>query len=516
MTVGGLNNNLEDGVLVLEEDGSLMVYSAQEICIKNDIEVKVVTPARGKSIYSFFYSAHFAPPNGRDITCDEWRGMYNGSDRWKIINDFQSFSNVSEIELSCSLQNHIIAYNAQNEYRISYFLVSQYDVLKDFELKPPQYAMILPNEAGLYAIPHILSMNQGDPYKPKNPYERLYDLAINEKNKLLYLFVYYIILNVATNGGKVDMNVINQHKSWAHILSTSINDEEFDKKLNQALKDLFANDAIAHEVKSLLESIYDICCQNGRGTPYLNLENSGNQLLSLISKANSLYPFVTARFFDIVYSHNVNESTLLSSGELEMLNLYSRIYDATITNLSRKQYIPNLILLDEAEIGYHPEWQRKFVKNVITFLNSLGKGEDFFQVVLTSHSPIILSDIPRSCTNYLTRGKPIPTDETFGANIFDLYRNSFFMSDGLIGEYAWEKILQAEKSIKHAISNPNDTKSKDIMPLEEAKKIVKEIGDDRIKDYFFDLLFELEPREKLLYCIKKYEKLINTNRNEQD
>ena len=42
----------------------------------------------------------------------------------------------------------------------------------------------------------------------------------------------------------------------------------------------------------------------------------------------------------------------------------------------------------------HPEWQRTFLKDLISFVNKTFQSNRI-QIVLTSHSPFLISDLPK-------------------------------------------------------------------------------------------------------------------------
>ena len=221
--------------------------------------------------------------------------------------------------------------------------------------------------------------------------------------------------------------------------------------------------------------------------------------------------YLTSKFFDLYYAPSLDAITqsILSSGELEMLNLFSRIYDATVL---RPQKIVNIesscmIMLDEAEIGFHPDWQRRYLKLVIDFLDALKvispKLHDF-QIIISTHSPILLSDIPRCCTNYLKKvdGYTIKMNsdeigETFAANVFDLYRMSFFMDDGLVGAFAREKINKLCTRI-----NGGET--------DGVMNEIQMVGDTRIQEYLMEKYREKHTDEEI---IKYYEGIIKQLKN---
>ena len=148
---------------------------------------------------------------------------------------------------------------------------------------------------------------------------------------------------------------------------------------------------------------------------------------------------------------------------------------------------------------------------LVKFVNSLlvAAGHDF-QVILTSHSPILLSDIPSCCCNYLEYKDDKTTNtrnrqpETFSNNVFELYRNSFFLQDGLIGCYASEKLKKLEEDIKNG--------------QDDVVQMIKLIGDKRLRLYFEDLFMNSSKakwKEKEL-LIEEYQKRINQLREHND
>ncbi|WP_299765207.1 AAA family ATPase [uncultured Dokdonia sp.] len=143
----------------------------------------------------------------------------------------------------------------------------------------------------------------------------------------------------------------------------------------------------------------------------------------------------------------------LSSGENALLNFYSRIHDyfeKNIKEIKIKTVKPYYyIFLDEADLGFHPRWKKQFVKSTTDFLNTffsdLGAK---IQVIFTTHDPLTLSDVLNYNIIYIneergvrsiidTRNEP---KRSFGANITDLLADSFFVGNGLIGDFAKGKI----------------------------------------------------------------------------
>ena len=171
---------------------------------------------------------------------------------------------------------------------------------------------------------------------------------------------------------------------------------------------------------------------------------------------------------------------------------------------------PKLFILDEAEIGYHPEWQRKYVNWVVDFLNALYNGKSKVQVILTSHSPIILSDIPMRCANFLeqtqdgTKNRRELQEETFAQNIFELYRSSFFMSEGLIGEFAQKKI----DSLKEKLQKEDVSEAK-------AKDEISVIGDPFLRNYLFKIWEDNHKQAAISYYKRRLQELEQSGTNDE-
>lgn len=142
----------------------------------------------------------------------------------------------------------------------------------------------------------------------------------------------------------------------------------------------------------------------------------------------------------------------LSTGETALLNLFSRINEYFDRNIvkgnTKKKYTNYLFLLDEADMGFHPKWKRHYINQLRKFFIFFAEKINCeVQIILTTHDPISLSDLPKNNITFLTKdvnnSKSILESSlvktTFAANITDLFANAFFM-DELIGEFAKEKI----------------------------------------------------------------------------
>ena len=158
-----------------------------------------------------------------------------------------------------------------------------------------------------------------------------------------------------------------------------------------------------------------------------------------------------------------------SSGEMAYISMWARLNDA-IRDASMHKFSSGnknlIVFIDEAETAFHPEWQRELVRRMIMFFGAIAK-EWQVQLIFSTHSPILLSDVPTGNVVFLREENgriAVKNDKdrrTFASNIFDLYRDSFFMEHGTMGAFAASKVnallqkfrLPSEKDVRHIESD---------------------------------------------------------------
>lgn len=129
----------------------------------------------------------------------------------------------------------------------------------------------------------------------------------------------------------------------------------------------------------------------------------------------------------------------MSSGEKQLLQSFSYVL-YHLKNLQSvihgKFNIPFhhiTLIFDEAELYYHPEYQRQFISQLIKMLSWChidGRKIRGINIIVVTHSPFVLSDVPAVHTLYLKDGEVMGHDnQTFGANIHELLANQFFVKD---------------------------------------------------------------------------------------
>lgn len=181
----------------------------------------------------------------------------------------------------------------------------------------------------------------------------------------------------------------------------------------------------------------------------------------------------------------------ISSGQLARLNMFGRLYKSIMTGGESFYF-----LLDEADIYLHPEWQRTFMSDLNLFLSRIRQMKNIkdIHVVLTTHSPIMISDFYREQV-YLFKDlgneKVLlkSSARTFGANLYDLYNDEFFINRP-VGEIAKKEIDERFDYISKNITSENAHQL-----LMKNLKFIDQIGDDIERDVFYIALKRFDSRE---------------------
>ncbi|KAA6326872.1 hypothetical protein EZS27_024079 [termite gut metagenome] len=196
----------------------------------------------------------------------------------------------------------------------------------------------------------------------------------------------------------------------------------------------------------------------------------------------------------------------MSSGERQMLCsissvLYHLINLQSVDEDSVKYKHINVIL-DEVEMYYHPEYQRQFINKLLTLINGLKLDREKIKsinICVVTHSPLLLSDIVKNNILFLREGEVVNKEvktETFGANIHDILKQSFFLENGFIGEFARTKIGVVIDTInKKKINKVN---------YEECKAIIDLIGEPLIKQKLMLMIGEVyDNKQDRIEMLKK-------------
>ena len=191
----------------------------------------------------------------------------------------------------------------------------------------------------------------------------------------------------------------------------------------------------------------------------------------------------------------------LSSGERQYLCVLST-FVYYILNLqsvprtgTRASYRNIMLVMDEVEICFHPDYQRQFINRLLNLITDFKFNILFnFYILLSTHSPFILSDISKDNILYLEKGKDVSDKievNPFCANVNDILDQSFFMENGFSGEFATGKVQDLIKFL-----NIKSKSSKSGWTLDNAECFIKNIvGDPMIQSALLAMY-----NQKLLKC----------------
>lgn len=189
----------------------------------------------------------------------------------------------------------------------------------------------------------------------------------------------------------------------------------------------------------------------------------------------------------------------LSSGEQQLIHsvntvLYhlNNLNSVHYSGSDRLAYDDVNVIFDEIELYFHPEYQRRFISYLLKSIHRLplskdGKGIKNINLLFSTHSPFILSDIPKQNILMLDideksgKSKVLKSkNQTFGGNIHEILASSFFLNNGYLGEKAVELV-------NHVIENLNKWSNEIEIKIpenekEHAKEIIELIGNELVKN----------------------------------
>ncbi|MBK9557180.1 MAG: AAA family ATPase [Bacteroidetes bacterium] len=167
----------------------------------------------------------------------------------------------------------------------------------------------------------------------------------------------------------------------------------------------------------------------------------------------------------------------------------------------RNLHLSYIVFIDEGEVGFHPAWKKKYLTWLINFFNNQFHQYKI-QLILTTHSPYLLSDLPPENCILMQRnqsGHPNQVAESdvksFGANIHELLATSFFLEDGLIGDFA-------KVTIQKVINFLNDWRIQKNLISERDKEFVKYVisivSDEIVKFKLLEMYSEIFQNDTLI------------------
>lgn len=261
------------------------------------------------------------------------------------------------------------------------------------------------------------------------------------------------------------------------------------------------------------------------GPLILKDKNYGDTLY--IERYTHLIYFVPPSFLNIDISFKDNQGFFnqLSSGEKQQVyGFASIIYHlsnlASVQNLTDnygriKKYGNCNIIFDEIELYFHPEMQRTFINDLLANINRIPRKVNHINILFITHSPFILSDIPKQNVlflevekevneknesvfdmngkkQYFSTPKPYKEDNTFAGNVHEMLTNGFFL-ENTKGAFAISKINEFLEFYKKNIGlkeKPYNINN----DLENYSKMINLVGEDYVRKILENHLIELKSK----------------------
>lgn len=182
----------------------------------------------------------------------------------------------------------------------------------------------------------------------------------------------------------------------------------------------------------------------------------------------------------------------LSSGERQFMyttsTLLYHLLNLRSVRKGRPKYRCFNLVLDEVELCFHPEYQRTFIFDFLRIIKLLNfQDRCSLNVMITTHSPFILSDIPDTNILYLKDGHPENKSgliNPFAANVNDILKQSFFLNNGFIGKFAQRKIKRLVSFLSLA------DESRDSFNMKLAPALIEKVGDPLLRETLWRMLYE--------------------------
>lgn len=288
-----------------------------------------------------------------------------------------------------------------------------------------------------------------------NEWQKKYRFKTNQDQDIVYKTA---ILYLAYKTISIAQTYDNQLENSSCLMP--INGQAWNSDRNLQLKNFISEldkeqSHITFKLKQTLAFLVFRHFDAKKGKLIIDIDKFSNLVKDKISSKWRFLDFVPAPFFrtDIMLKNKVNNEVFkfskISSGERQMIyNASSILYhirnlNSIKVNRLRIKYKYINIVLDEIELYFHPEFQRKYIDYILKCIDSVNfQDVESINILMATHSPFILSDIPESNVLFLSDGKSQKgISETFGSNIHTLYRDNFFISGMPIGEFAKNKIL---------------------------------------------------------------------------
>ena len=137
-----------------------------------------------------------------------------------------------------------------------------------------------------------------------------------------------------------------------------------------------------------------------------------------------------------------------------------------------------MLLLDEPDCRFHPEWSRNFIQSLRELLNTKTFREYRYQIIISTHSPLLVSDAVKDSIHCLHRNDDNNVSvqsSNYGlmSNLSNLFTDTFF-SQSVFGAFAEQYANTLIKDINTAIQNPNSVTEDQIEEMRNRTYLIED------------------------------------------
>ncbi len=298
------------------------------------------------------------------------------------------------------------------------------------------------------------------------------------------------------------INNVNYYETYTNTLETfvkiiiPIRQEQIKLKKPTLTYSL---DYIINQIYKITGILNDLSKIDDSKIRYYGKPNRFEIELNFIENKKDIFPLLLKMFKNEEYfSHEIYSIDWygMSEGEMNILKTLAKLSYF----IQRKQrYFEKtetlLVLIDEVDSSLHPDLARRFINLLIRVTELFLKNYNVkVQYILSTHSPFLVSDIPKENCVFLKKdSKNLISshsfnENTFCGNIYTLLNNAFFMND-YSGEFARKNI----ENVVNIISQNKYSQNKEYV------------------DYVLSIIGEPIIKKTILNSIKREDGMNDTN-----
>lgn len=309
--------------------------------------------------------------------------------------------------------------------------------------------------------------------------DELYRLKSLNNDKMLQLVIYSLLSRILKELHSLEEydEMIGKIETWKKIANN--NKLKSEEKCVNISKIIFNNKSLNDSISQCYYEVIKFLASDR--VKKIN-EFKYEYFFESNKDINDFYKFYQKYDEAIMHMYDfLSFSWPMSSGELAYFNMYAQLKTIK-TPLS-----DILLLLDEVDLYMHPRWQQEYINRLVHIVKEIFPNKNI-QIILTTHSPIILSDIPSHNIVYMLNGENVTEQyakRTFAQNIYSLYMNSFFLDveDNIWvhGRFVENLLIELSRELDQYLNSLDKIQSNSKERLDYIKQIIDLIGEDLIR-----------------------------------